>query len=170
MRSARMSRLVGLVEVFKGVLLHARLDLRAQLVRELALLLNGLQDRRAAVLQFGVVAQALLDLRDLHLVEVAVDLLAVAGDERNRVPLAQQLRDGGDLPAGNPQFGRKARQHLLRSQVVRHVFRSSLRRFLGENPFPPGLRTGRECLVYHFRRTPTSAPRTATPSSEIITQ
>ena len=120
-RTGTAFRLEGLVEVLEGVLLHARLNLRAKVVRELALVLDGLENRRPAILEFGVVAQPLLDLGDLDLVEVAMHLLAVAGDERNRVTFTQKLRDGGDLPAGNPQFGREARQHLLLIHLIRHV-------------------------------------------------
>ena len=89
--------LVGLVEVLERALHHALFDLVAQCVRKLALFVDGLDDRCPALLQFAVVCDALLYLQDLHFIQIAVRLLAVAGDERNRVAVLQKLCDGHHL-------------------------------------------------------------------------
>ena len=116
-------RLVGLVEILQGGLLLALLDLRAQVVRKLALLVDRLQDDGAPLFQLAVVGEALLYLRYLHLVEVTVGLLAVAGYERDRVALREQLRHGGDLSCRDFQFRRQARQHLRHVNVGHHLFK-----------------------------------------------
>ena len=94
--------LVGLVEVLEAGLDEAGLDLGAELVGELALLVDGLEDGRLALLELGVVGEAFLDLADLHLVEVAVRLLAVAGNERHRASVIDKLLDCKRLRWRNP--------------------------------------------------------------------
>ena len=98
--------LVGLVEVLEAGLDEARLDLGAELVGELALLVNGLEDGCLALLELGIIGEAFLDLADLHLVEVAVRLLAVSGDERHRAPVVQELLHRLGLQGIHPDFRR----------------------------------------------------------------
>ena len=69
----------------------ARIDRLRQLGRELALLLDALQHGGAPVLQLAQVAEALLQLAELRVVEAARLLLAVAGDERHGRAFAEQL-------------------------------------------------------------------------------
>ncbi len=104
--------LVGLVEVLERGLLVAGGYLRLQLVRQLALFVDGLEDGLLAGLEVGVVGQALLDLADLHFVEVAVRLLAVAGDEGDGAPVRQKFLDGGDLRGAHADFGHEAGLNL----------------------------------------------------------
>ena len=54
------------------------------------------EDRGASFGELRVVRALLLDGADLHLVEGARLLLAVAGDERDAGPLLEQLRNGAD--------------------------------------------------------------------------
>ena len=68
-----------------------------KLVRELALLLDGLENGGAALLEFAVVGDALLDLENSNLVEIAVNFLSIARNEGNRVPVRQQPRHRGRL-------------------------------------------------------------------------
>jgi hypothetical protein len=59
---------------------HHRIE---QLGRHLALFLDRLDDRRAALLELAQVAQALLEQAQLDVVEPAGGFLAVARDERH---------------------------------------------------------------------------------------
>ena len=103
-------RLVGLVEVLETGFYETAGDLRTKLVRELALLVDGLQDRVLTLLELRVVLDAVLDLPDLHFVEIAVRLLAVTGNERNRTPFGKKSVDCADLSGpdadlrGNPGY------------------------------------------------------------------
>ena len=56
-----------------------------------------LQDRGAPLLQLAQVAQPLLELAQLGVVEAAGRLLAVAGDERHGGAVVEQLDGGGHL-------------------------------------------------------------------------
>ena len=71
---------------------------------ELALLADGVEDRLATVLHLAQVAQALFEVAQLGIVELAGHFLAVAGDERHRRALVQQLDGGGDLALVHTQF------------------------------------------------------------------
>ena len=64
-----------------------------------------LEDRRAALFQLAQVAQALLQLAQLGVVEAAGDFLAVAGDERHRGALVEQRDGGGDLRRPRADIG-----------------------------------------------------------------
>ena len=90
-------RLVRLVKVFERRLLIATLDLAPQFRRQLALAGDRLQNRRLALFEFGIVAEALLDLEDSHFIEIAVRLFAVARDKRHRATFAQQFGHGRNL-------------------------------------------------------------------------
>ena len=85
---------------------------RAQLGVELALLVDGLQDRGAALLQLAQVLRALADVAQLHLVEAAGGFLAVAGDERQRVAFVEQRERAGDLARRERELLRHGRGDL----------------------------------------------------------
>ncbi len=74
--------LEGRVKVLELDLGGRAVDLARKLGRELALLLDRFQNGRAAVLELGQIAEPLLELAKLRVVETAGALLAVAGDER----------------------------------------------------------------------------------------
>ena len=105
-RRARAAlRLVRQVEVLERLLRRHGVELRRQLGRELALLLDGLADGRAAVGQLAQVLGALLDGAELRLVEPARGLLAIAGDERKRVALVEQGEGAGDVAWRERELG-----------------------------------------------------------------
>ena len=99
---------VGQVEILEGRTGGAGEDLGLEFVGEFALLDDGGEDGFATGLQFAMVGQALLDGANLHLIEVAVDLLAVARDEGDGTPFAQQFSHGSNLPGGDVQLGANA--------------------------------------------------------------
>ena len=70
---------------------------------------DALQHGGAAILQLAQVAEALLQLAQLRVVEAAGLLLAVARDERHRRALAEQFHGGGDLPRLDVEFFGDAR-------------------------------------------------------------
>ena len=76
------------------------LDLRAQGVRELALLVDGAQHVGLARLERAQVGQPLVQVAQRHVVEAARGLLAVACDEGDRVPLVHQRDDVLDVRHG----------------------------------------------------------------------
>ena len=71
------------------------LDARPQLRRELALRLDGLQHGLAAIFQLAEICELLLDVADLHFVEIAGDLFAIAGDEGHGGALVEEFDRGG---------------------------------------------------------------------------
>ena len=103
-RLAAALGLEGQVDIFQprlGVGLHdGALEGRI----ELALLADGVEDRLATVLHLAQIAQALFEVAQLGIVELAGCFLAVAGDERHRRALVQQLDGGGDLALVHTQF------------------------------------------------------------------
>ena len=76
-------RLVRQIEVFQFGLFQRRLDLRLQFRGEFALFPDRREYRLAPVFQFAEILQLLLDLADLHLVQIARGLLAIARNERH---------------------------------------------------------------------------------------
>ena len=78
------------VEILERSGLPALLDSAAQFVGQSPLTLNGLEDGLFAGLEFGEAFELLLDGGHLHLVERAGGLLAVAADEGDGGPFAQQ--------------------------------------------------------------------------------
>ena len=68
-----------------------------QLVGQLLLRRDLGLDRVAALGQLAQVLQPGLDIPDLHLIQPAGDLLAVARDERDRVAVVQERDGRGDL-------------------------------------------------------------------------
>ena len=85
------------VEILERRLGLAGADLFFELGRELALLLDRGEDRLASLLELQQVGAALLDGADLHLVETAGRLFAVARDEGDGRPLGEQLDDSGNV-------------------------------------------------------------------------
>ena len=57
---------------------------------QLALLANGVEDRLAPLLELAQIGQALFQSAQLRIVEGAGQLLAVAGDERDRCAAVEQ--------------------------------------------------------------------------------
>ncbi len=84
-------RLVGQIEVFQLGLLPGRIDPRLQLRRQLALLLDGLEDRDLSLLQLAEIGEALFQRADLHLVQLAGAFFPIAGDKGNGRALAEQF-------------------------------------------------------------------------------
>ena len=79
-------------------------ELGRQLVGQLLLRGNLGLDRIAALGQLAQVFQPGLDVPDLHFVQPARDLFAVARDERDRVAVVQEGDGGGDLVQRDGQF------------------------------------------------------------------
>ena len=79
-------------------------DLRAQVGRELALLFDGAQHLVLAGFEVAQVGQALVQIAQRRIVDAAGGLLAVAGDERDGVPLVYEVDDGRDLRGGQVQL------------------------------------------------------------------
>jgi hypothetical protein len=98
-------RLVRQVEVFQAGLGLGGVDAAAQLVGELALLLDRGQDRGPALLEFPEVAEALVQGPQLSVVEGAGGLLAVPRDERDGRPAIEQVNGGGDLVVAHGELG-----------------------------------------------------------------
>jgi hypothetical protein len=114
-------RLVRRVEVFQLDLGRRPVDGACQLGRQLALLVDGLEDSRAAILELAQVGKPLLQLAQLRVVEAAGLLLAVARDERDRRSLAEQLDGRRHLPGGDAQLRRDALVDLVHAAPMRDV-------------------------------------------------
>ena len=86
--------LVGQVDILylRGV--PTPLYALAQGVGEFSLFADGSQDGFLALLQFAELVVQVADGRDLHFVESARALLAVAGDEGNGAALGQKVERG----------------------------------------------------------------------------
>ena len=94
-------RQIDVLDPGLGVRRHQR---GPQLVGELALLLDGGQDRRATVVELAQIPEALLEGPQLAVIEAAGDLLAVPGDERNGRALVEQPNGGRDLSLPDTEF------------------------------------------------------------------
>ena len=101
-------RLEGQVEIFQARLGLGGLDLLADLRRQLALLVDALQDRGAAVLHLAQILEALIERAQLRVVEPAGRLLAIARHERHRRTAVEQVDGGGDLRLAHAEFLRNA--------------------------------------------------------------
>jgi hypothetical protein len=101
------------VEILELDLGQRAVDGARQLGRQFALLLDGLEDTRAPVLQLAQVAEPLLQLAELRVVQSARLFLTVAGDERHCRAFAQKLHRRGHLPGGDAQLGRDALVDLV---------------------------------------------------------
>ena len=105
--------LEGCVQVFQLDLGVGAVDRSRQLRRQLALLLDALENGGAPVLQLAQVAQPLFQLPELRVVEAAGLLLAVAGNERHRRAFTQQLNGGGHLGNADTKLRRDALVDLV---------------------------------------------------------
>jgi hypothetical protein len=74
-------RLVRQVEILQPLLGVGGLDLRGKLARQLSLLLDAPEDGRPPILELPQVAEAVLQLAQLHVVQSPRRFLAVTGDE-----------------------------------------------------------------------------------------
>ena len=95
---------IRLVQVLDALHDRGLVDLRAQVGRELALLLDGAQHLVLASLEVAQVGQALVQIAQRRIVDAAGGLLAVASDERDGVPLVYEVDDGRDLRGGQVQL------------------------------------------------------------------
>jgi len=92
--------LVGEVEVLQQGLLPAGLDPGGQLGGELTLFGDGGEDGLLPLGQLGVVGEEVGQVADLHLVQFAGHLLAVAGDEGDGRPLPEEFDGAPHLAWG----------------------------------------------------------------------
>ena len=121
-RARAALRLVRQVQILQLRLRRRPRDPRPQLVGELALPADLLLDGGAPIVELFEIAPPLLDLPDLHLVEVPGRLLPVARDERQRGPLGeerQRLRDllGTEGELGGDDLGGHA-SRIVRTELV----------------------------------------------------
>jgi len=96
--------LIGRIEVFKFDLAVCAGNGALQFRRQLALLGDALQNRRAAILQLAQIAKPLFKFAQLGIVQAARLLLAVAGDERHGRAFTQKLDGGSDLGGRDVQL------------------------------------------------------------------
>jgi hypothetical protein len=108
------------VRRFEHLLAVRAFDGPAQFGRELALLVDALQDRRAAVFELAQVQQTLLERAQLRVVEIAGDFLAIPGDERDSRAFVEKPHGGGDLARLHGEFGGNA-LYDLECYGFRHV-------------------------------------------------
>ena len=90
-------RLVRQIEVFQPLGGRGRLDLLGQLLGQLALALDGTQDRLLAIRQQTHLRQPGKDLADLFFIHPPRLVLAIAGDEGNRIAFIQEFDHGLNL-------------------------------------------------------------------------
>ena len=99
--------LVGEVEVLELGLFESGFDFGFQFGRELALLLDGREYGFAAVFEIAEVFKLLLDIADLDFIEIAGDLLAIAGDEGDGGAAIEEFDDREHSLHGDiQQFGK----------------------------------------------------------------
>src|SRR6185312_9452203 len=89
--------LVRQVQVFEALLRVGRENGRLQLARQLALFLDALEDRFAALVELAQVAEPLLERAQLRIVETFGRLLTIAGDEGDGGACIQQGNGSRDL-------------------------------------------------------------------------
>ena len=97
--------LVGRVQVFQALLGVGGGDFLLQLGRQLALLRDGFQDGAATLFELAQIAQADFQVAQHRVVQAAGGFLAVAGDERHRGAVVQQLDRGCDLVGAHAELG-----------------------------------------------------------------
>ena len=101
-RGARLALgLIGPVEVLHGLERDCRVQLRGQLVGQLLLGGDLGFDRISSLGQLAQVFQPLPDVPDLHLVQPARDLFAVARDEGDGIAVIQEADGRRDLGKRN---------------------------------------------------------------------
>ena len=108
--------LVGQIDVFQLLLGGCAFHGRAQLGCELALLVDALHHRGAALFEFTQVTEAGLEVTQLGVVEVVGGFLAVAGNEGHRGTTIQQLHGCIHLGRPNLQFGGQLQKNLVQNQ------------------------------------------------------
>ena len=96
--------LVGRVQVFEPGLGVGAQNGLLQFRRQLALFIDTLQHAGTALLQFAQIAQTLLQVAQLRVVQAAGDFLAVAGDERHGGAFVEQGDGGLHLLGADGQF------------------------------------------------------------------
>src|SRR5690606_8311147 len=114
-------RLERKVQVLERLLGLGCEDGRLQRVVELALLLDALQDRRAAVLEFRDILRALAYLAKLDFVQPARDFLAVASDEGQGRTLAEEREGTLDVGRRQRKFVRDPRDEGGRKRLGHRV-------------------------------------------------
>ncbi len=97
--------LVRAVQVFEFGEHGRSVDLHLQFLREFALLLDGVQDLLAALVEVAQVGEAVVDLAQDLVVQRAVCLFAVPGDERDGVALIDEVHRVLHLPLLQAEFG-----------------------------------------------------------------
>ena len=107
--AARPVRRVQILELGLGL---GRAQLGLELRRQLALLGDRREDRGPAGLELDDVRPLLLDRADLDLVEPTGALLAVAGDERDRVALVEHRHHRRDGARREPERARHGRHRV----------------------------------------------------------
>jgi hypothetical protein len=105
--------LVGQIKVFQLLLGRRGIDGGAQLGCQLALLLDALQHRGAALLELAQVRQARLELAQLDVVEAVGRLLAVARDEGHGGAPVEQFDGGLHLVLADLDLGRELANDFL---------------------------------------------------------
>ncbi|MDT4859091.1 hypothetical protein FQZ97_935890 [compost metagenome] len=108
------------VQVFELLLGGREFDRGAQLGGQLALLVDGLEHRHAAVFEFAQVRQPGFQFAQLDVVEAARDFLAIAGNERNRGAFVEQFDGGLHLVLADLDFNGELANDFL------HVLSASL--------------------------------------------
>ena len=91
-------------DVLQAVERLGLVDLRAQDIGHQLALLERLDDGGAAVVEGDQLLHALLDVLDLHLVERAGGLLAVAGDEGDGGAVGEEFGGGADLDGAQAEL------------------------------------------------------------------
>ncbi|MNV36328.1 hypothetical protein D3C71_1278010 [compost metagenome] len=109
------------VDVFQLLLRWSCGNGSTQRIGQLALLVNALEHRSAAVVQLAQVRQAGFQLAQLDIVQPTGDFLAVARDKGHRGAPVQQLHRCAHLLFTNPDFCGQLPDDLL------HVWANSLR-------------------------------------------
>ena len=97
-------RLVGRIKIFQRHLGLGRRNGRTKLRRHFALLVDAREHRLATLLQLPKVFESLLQLAQLRVIEAAGPLLAVAGDERHRRTLGQQIDNSRHLAGADAKL------------------------------------------------------------------
>jgi len=105
--------LEGKVEVLQRLQLVGRPQGRLQLGRQLALLLDALEDRLPALLEIAHIFDPLLDGAYLLLIQTSGRLLAITRNEGDGVVRIQQLDRALDLAPTQAQLFRDGGVHLL---------------------------------------------------------
>ena len=99
--------LVRAVEVFDLGERFGAVDGGSELIGQLALLVNGLFHRLAALFETAEVLQPLFERAQRRVVHRAVELLAVAGDKGDGVALVEQAHDVFNVSGVFAEFGGK---------------------------------------------------------------